>query len=1035
VNCSLGRSDLLSDLESQKFFQIMKSIIIFSILSVAIADLRQASQPKKAFGLLQQGGTRNGAQNFAVGTGQNNDGTINNQNKGKVLWMEPSVFGYNGLKNQRKNNYDNFLRSNIDNEQDNRNFNNEAGKDHLPFRTYDGAAPVKYPYKGNEAGAGDGDDSLQRGVRQQNVDTVLTVKAGEPRLTPLRWNNPHASEVEVNLWIMCSNPPTIVPVKKPACSGEGNQNNIIEWAIPSDFNSVDWKACASTKCFNGCKTGGDCVLQIYAHSVETRQYSTAVPIVITGETFTGTKLGFKATPGDSFEADKYVWPDTFDLSAMVKGKEPGDPRSQNPKTDTGTPVSINDVRICASSEREATTDAGNKVDELVLKATGTAEKLNSPQTHLYICKASDKDKAAEKLIDKVVFQVTTSADGTTYTAAGTKTENYTPFEYSSTNHFGGAALKKVKATITPYAGAAVVKEVLLDLRAGGRWRFRRHLKSVCAGGAGVLKEPFPDPWMDLSKLKRETCLSAQDQNANYPTTTIQRAALHSDVANHAYQNSNYSPYSGQQHGEISRNMQAAAVIHMTSGNRGELGKNSIPNAVKQKLKQLNKAVNKIYKAYEKVANKVIDDLTGNGGKNGGAVTMGVQKLGSSFRSAEKGATSTKRLKTTTYVPSFSTAGYNDDVIRNAIKARTGGNKATYKDILKANPQTGKSYIKIYESAMWKMLPAFKEAEALGITYMPSVQTIPCSVIKDDTIKAASQKSLGLKRTAVACCDGSMQNAGTNSCSRTMADTTNFKKKNQNGNRNDGGLYAARTFATQRYMSLYGCPSKCLLQTANNANLAKAITKTSKGTCITAINGNQCVPIEEKTASSIDCTGCNNIFNNVAPQPASTFSIGKPGAGADAAIRGMIRSVLKAPPEEPLAPVLKAEGYDDLDLDDTAVCHTESTFDLYCGKGEAEPDFVAEADYEKKMKEEKCGEKPSIKKDHMCEDGPCDSDPDSDLCKLAKSKCLVDPETGVKCWTGDKKGTENDPCKLCVVVAGAATSFIAFTSVLIAALVM
>jgi len=768
----------------------MKSVIIFSsILGVALGDLRQASQPKKAYNLLQQGGTRNGAQNFAVGTGQNNDGTTNTQNKGRILYMEPSTFGYGGLNAQRGNNYDNFLRSNIDNEQDNRNFNNEDGKDHLPFRTYDAAAPLIYPYKGTQAANAADDDSLQNGVRQRNVDTVLRVMPGEPKLTPLRWNNPHASEVEVNLWIMCSNPPTIVPIKKPACSGEGNQNNIIEWAIPKDFNQVEWGACESTKCFKGCQAGGDCVLQIYAHSVETRQYSTAVPVIVQNERYTGTRsLPYSATPLDAKENTKYQWPDTFDMKSMTVGKKAGSPRLQNPPTTgtggtAGAAATIGDVALCASSEREGVAATGAVVDEVPLDVVGkVAKKLNAPNVHLYICKLNPKQIAAEKLIRRVVFSVKTSTTGTagSFTAvagaAGTKTENYTPFEFSSTANFGGPALKEITITVTPYTGAAVVKKYLLDLRAGTRWRFRRHLKSVCAAGATVLKEPFPDPWMDLSKLKRETCMSAQDPNSNYPTTTIQRAALHSDVANHAYQNSDYSPYSGQQHGEISRNMQAAAVVHMTSGNRGELGKNSITNEVKQKLKQLNNAVNKIYQAYEKVTNKVIDDLTKTGGTNGGGTTLGVQNLGVSFRSAEKGATSTKRLKTTTYVPSFSTAGYNDAVIANAIKSRTRGNKAKYADILTTNAQTGESYIKIYEATMFKMLPAFKAAETLGISYMPSVQTVPCSVIKDNQIKQASRLSLGTARTAVACCDGAMNDQGPNSCSRTMADTTSFKKR-------------------------------------------------------------------------------------------------------------------------------------------------------------------------------------------------------------------------------------------------------------------
>ena len=38
---------------------------------------------------------------------------------------------YEDLENQRNNNYDNFLRSNIDNEQDNRNFDSELGRDML----------------------------------------------------------------------------------------------------------------------------------------------------------------------------------------------------------------------------------------------------------------------------------------------------------------------------------------------------------------------------------------------------------------------------------------------------------------------------------------------------------------------------------------------------------------------------------------------------------------------------------------------------------------------------------------------------------------------------------------------------------------------------------------------------------------------------------------------------------------------------------------------------------------------------------------
>lgn len=982
----------------------MKLIIIFCLFGAAIADLRQASQPKRAYRLLQQGGGR-GAKNFAVGTGSTDDGNTDNQNKGKVLYMEPSIFGYGGLANQRAKNYDNFLRSNIDNEQDNRNFNNEVGKDHLPFRTYDSATIAEYPYKGPRAG-GD-DDSLQ--VNNVNVATVLRALPGEPKLTPLRWNNPHASEVEVNLWIMCSDPPTIVPVKKPTCSGEGNQNNIIQWAIPSDFNSVNWQACPSTQCFTGCNNPDDCVLQIYAHSVETRQYSTSVPIIIPKNQgqWTGQKLAYNAVPKDAIEANNFAWPSNFDLQSMVKGtKTQPPPRSNLPG------ASINNVEICASAEREGISPQGDQVAYVKLGNDGApAQQLNAGTVNLYLCKNTDAERAAEQLVDQVVFTITSSATGTgTFSPAGSRTENYTPFEMSSENQFGGAAVKKITAKITAYSGDSVTIVKLLDLRGNGkRWRFRRHLQAVCPGG---LPKAFADPWMDLSQLKRETCLSAQDPNSNYATTQIQAAVLHSDVANHAYQNSNYSPYSGQQHGEISRNLQAAAVIHMTSGNRGELGKNAIPNAQKQTLKALNKAVNKIYKTYEKVANKVIDSVTNNGGKNGNGVTMGVQQLGTSFRSAEKGATSTKRLKTTTYVPSFDATGYNKQTIQNAINSRTGGSKAKYKDLLSApKPNTGKQYIEIYTATMNQMLPAFKAAEAKGISYMESVKMVPCSQIQDQGLK---QLSSGNNRQATACCVGSLQNTAEGGCGATLPQITNYRKRNAAG-KTDGGLYSGREFILNRYRTLYNCPRECMhpitqAKTADSG-LVAAVTKTSTGTCVNYLSNNGCTTT--KNSAYTDCTKCAGIFNNVAPASfASDFQIGQPNGN----LGQMISRLNSAPSDEPLGNVLNAGGQD-LGLDNTAVCHTESKFTCP----------GAEKDYENMVNAGKCKEVESTKVDKMCDDGPCDNDENSYACKLAKAKCEVDPETGSMCMPGN----ENDPCAGCVrtVSSGNAVA-LAFTTLFV-----
>merc|ERR1719440_1110057 len=148
--------------------------------------------------------------------------------------MEPSTFDYKGLAHQKRRNYDNFLRSNIDNEQDNRNFNDEDGKDHLPFRTMETAVFDEYVYHNARP---------FRGINQMPwgyYNLSRAVKPGEPMLVPLRWNNPHASEMEVNIWIFdhASKQPIVVPIRKPSCSGEGYGDNIISFTIPQDFTKL-----------------------------------------------------------------------------------------------------------------------------------------------------------------------------------------------------------------------------------------------------------------------------------------------------------------------------------------------------------------------------------------------------------------------------------------------------------------------------------------------------------------------------------------------------------------------------------------------------------------------------------------------------------------------------------------------------------------------------------------------------------------------------------------------------------------------------
>ncbi|KAJ3399062.1 hypothetical protein HDV05_002093, partial [Chytridiales sp. JEL 0842] len=222
----------------------LQTIILAAIIAAAQvkADLRYASRP------APPGGNNNNRAPYQV---INENGAIPfavNQ----VYYGEPTA-KYQGQKNQRQNNFDNFLRSNIDNEQDLRNFQTEAGFDMLPVRVENPAA----------------------------VQVSMTATPGEPVEIPVRWNNPHASELEVNVWI--ANFTAVVPVKKPVCAGEGFQDAAFWFTIPSDFNTLIGRVPG----FQGCNNVGDCTLQTYAHSVEPREYAVGTPIIIRNNGTTG----------------------------------------------------------------------------------------------------------------------------------------------------------------------------------------------------------------------------------------------------------------------------------------------------------------------------------------------------------------------------------------------------------------------------------------------------------------------------------------------------------------------------------------------------------------------------------------------------------------------------------------------------------------------------------------------------------------------------------------------------------------------------
>lgn len=516
---------------------MFRFFVFVALLAGCIADLRMASQPKNGWRA---------------------------QSRGKVkfvpeysLYMEPSTFGYAGLVKQRDERaYDNFLRSNIDNEQDKRNFDTEDGKDHLPFRSY-------------ETASNDIHQSVKRKIPNDSPGPAMTVTVGESYTVPLRWNNPHASELEVNIWIMRNNKPIVVPIRKPCCSAEGYQDNVFKFTVPESFSTLGQKIPG----FEGCTKPNDCVLQIYAHSVESRTYAMGTPLIVK-------------------------------------------------KSKSGADI-----------------------------APALANLATEPRAH-------DDD-------------------------VGT--------------------------------------------------------------GAG---------YRDLRPL----CRPSNDPGADITTLVPRQPRLVSDVFNHAYQNSDFSPYSGQQPTEISQNMQAAAILKMTVGNRGELGKKYMRSTKELReaanyAKKLDKKARNLIKVYEGVTNQFIASIgqemnTTDSWDVAQPDGTGKQSTNDCFRCAIVGSTSTRRLTTNTYVPSFRIGSKALLEKAKQYLAPVYGNLIQVKDSGK-NSEHGN--LGIYNAVLEDLNEEFTAiGENHGYHYLPAV----------------------LKTTLT-----------------TKKDQTNFKKIGANGQK-DGGLYAA-----------------------------------------------------------------------------------------------------------------------------------------------------------------------------------------------------------------------------------------------------
>ncbi|KAJ3037980.1 hypothetical protein HDV00_001183 [Rhizophlyctis rosea] len=161
---------------------------------------------------------------------------------GTYSFRMPDPFGYQGNFNNMLEDPDNFVRSNIDNRQNNRNVNNEVAQDMTPCR------------------------------QTSELIEPMTLAEGQTVDFPSRWNNPHNSECEVNFWIPSDNSTTgykVMTVRRQFPAGAGYQNNVYPFTVPTGQNLTGL-----------CTADSGCFMQMYCHSVETRTYTTCTDIAI-----------------------------------------------------------------------------------------------------------------------------------------------------------------------------------------------------------------------------------------------------------------------------------------------------------------------------------------------------------------------------------------------------------------------------------------------------------------------------------------------------------------------------------------------------------------------------------------------------------------------------------------------------------------------------------------------------------------------------------------------------------------------------------
>ena len=303
---------------------------------------------------------------FAVLACVTADVRLNFQQEGLVnkdgVYAIPSTFGIKGIIEQKDKNNDQFLRSNIDNEANKRDTSKEIPMDMLPCRQDSPGKLMKF-----------------------RKDTFYEL--------PLRWNNPHDSDFEVNIWT--NGMSVVTPIRMPANCGGGYKDQRHSFKIPEDFQ--------------GCTNENEnCRLQIYIHSVEPRTYAVCIDFVISDTAPAGIPAALTQPDKDIPSAKPQPavhYSDSFDTSHIdsqysgYRGQQPDKIRPNLRAAITIQSYLGNGGLVgLGNFDKDLAKDMRNKVQEDIKAAEADAIRLNKEEQE----KRNEEAKATKQ--DRKCFE-------------------------------------------------------------------------------------------------------------------------------------------------------------------------------------------------------------------------------------------------------------------------------------------------------------------------------------------------------------------------------------------------------------------------------------------------------------------------------------------------------------------------------------------------------------------------------------------------------------------------------------------------------